>query len=91
MSDEIGELVADGAGSIRGVVLDAEGITDIDSTGAEMLLQLAGDLDEQGITFCLARTRILILDAMERGGLLAVVGRDRVFLEVSDAVDALGG
>ena len=91
LSDEIVALVADGAGSIRAVVLDAEGITDINSTGAEMLVQLAGDLAAQDVTFCLARTRIAILAAMERGGLLAIVGRDRVFLEVSDAVDALGG
>ena len=57
LSDDVTAALAEGvaAAPVRWVVLDAESIGDVDSTGAAVLADLADDLRNRGITFVLAR------------------------------------
>jgi SulP family sulfate permease len=90
LADDIEAAVADGAAPepVRWVVIDAEAIGDIDSTGAGTLADLADGLRERGITLSLARLKATAAGYLERAGVMARIGAEHVYLEVDDAVAA---
>jgi len=69
------------------VVIDAEGISDIDTTATQQLGELLDHLDAVGIEVSWARVRRPVLDMLERSGLIDRIGTDHIFLEVDDAVN----
>ncbi len=75
--------------SLRLVVLDAMGMTDLDYTGARALRQLLDQLDSSGVSFSMARTNNTVRAGLARGGLLARIGEDHLFDSVGEAVTAL--
>ena len=64
---------------LRFVIIDAEGINEIDATGEEMLGHLAQRLDEAGIELLIARAKKQLWDTFERTGLMERLGREHVF------------
>ena len=70
------------------VVLDMESVYDIDSSGAQTLLELMDGLDEQDVRLVFARVRSELRDELQNSGIEARVGQDRIYLEVDDAVRA---
>jgi sulfate permease, SulP family len=90
LADDIVAATAEGAAPepVRWVVIDAESIGDVDSTGAGMLADLADALRERGITLALARLKAAVAAYLDRAGTLGKVGADHVYLEVDDAVAA---
>jgi sulfate permease, SulP family len=75
--------------SLRLVVLDAMGMTDIDYTGACALRQMLDQLDHSGLSFALARINKTARAGLARSGLLARIGEDHLFASVGEAVNAL--
>ncbi len=76
--------------ALRLVVIDASGVTEIDYTGAQVMIQAIDDLRTRNIQVALARLSAeRAADQARRTGLLAAVGTDHVFLAVEDAVRAL--
>ena len=61
------------------VIIDAEGINSIDSTGEEMLGMLTERLREAGVELIFARAKKQLWDTFERTGLMDKLGRDHVF------------
>jgi SulP family sulfate permease len=61
------------------VIIDAEGINSIDSTGEEMLGMLTERLREAGVELIFARAKKQLWDTFERTGLIEKLGRDHVF------------
>jgi SulP family sulfate permease len=90
LADDISAAVADGAAPepVRWVVIDAESIGDVDSTGAAVLADVAEDLRQRGVTLALARLKAPVAAYLARAGVVDKVGADRVYLEVDDAVAA---
>lgn len=75
---------------VRGVVLDALGMGDIDYTGIVSLGEVLDDLDSAGIAFAIARAGETVRDEMTRAGLTPQrVPADRYFPDVEAAVRAL--
>ena len=68
------------------LVIDAEGISDIDTTAIQQLEELLDELEKANVSVSLARVRQPVHDMLERSGLLARIGDDAIFLEVDDAV-----
>ena len=77
-------------GKPTAVVIDAQAITDVDSTGATMLGELADDLRADGVTLALARLTTPVDAYLGRFGVIERVGRANIYLEVDTAVAALG-
>lgn len=86
--DEIRELVAAGDPPIRAVLVNAEAITDLDTTGVDVVSRLLDDLAAEDVTLTFARVRSPVREMMRRTGLEEKVGSDRFFLQVDDAVTA---
>ncbi|HSG10613.1 MAG TPA: sulfate permease [Gammaproteobacteria bacterium] len=64
---------------LKFVIIDAEGINEIDATGEEMLHNLIGRLRESGIELIIARAKKQLWDTFERTKLLEALGSDHMF------------
>jgi MFS superfamily sulfate permease-like transporter len=75
---------------LRLIVLEASAILDIDFTAAQMLSRLIQQCHDEKITFAIARLESLRAQAaMHRFGIDAVLGPDRLYHSVEEAVRAL--
>jgi sulfate permease, SulP family len=90
LADDVEAAVAEAAAPapIRWVVIDAESIGDVDSTGAGTLADLADSLRERGIRLALARVKASVAAYLARAGVMDKIGGGYVYLEVDDAVAA---
>jgi SulP family sulfate permease len=70
------------------VILDAESIDDIDSTGIQVMGELLDVLDERGIAFVMARVRTELRDELASTSFDTRLAGDGVYLQVDDAVTA---
>ena len=70
------------------LVIDAEGVSDIDTTAIQQLDELLDDLDDADVAVAFARVRKPVRDMVQRSGMLdRLGGDDAIFLEVDDAVE----
>jgi high affinity sulfate transporter 1 len=87
LSQEVMSLV-DVPDPPRWLVLDADAIDDIDYTGAQTLLELAGHLERRGIVFAVAAASDDMRRELDRFGLTERIGSDRYFDSPLAARDA---
>ena len=83
------QMLDSAADPVRALVLDANGISDIDYTGVRMLGELIAELKQREVAIGMARSSHLIHRQLERGGLLQSLGPDRMFATVEEAAGAL--
>jgi len=86
-SQRLSELVAAEVG-LRCVVLDAEAISDFDSTAAETLENLAADLARLDIELWIARANEPLRKMLQVTGLTERLGEENIHLTVRAAVEA---
>jgi anti-anti-sigma factor len=70
------------------LVFDAEGVSTIDSSGTEMLEQLADQLEQKPINLAMARAKQPVLDTLEATGLGDLIGSVNFYPNVESAVDS---
>jgi high affinity sulfate transporter 1 len=73
---------------VRWLVLDADAITHVDTTGLQALVEVAKDLRREEITLTIARLQTRMANQLEAGGVIDVVGRGHLYPTVRAAVDA---
>ncbi len=64
---------------LKFVIIDAEGINEIDATGEEMLHELDKRLQSAGIELLIARAKKQIMDILKRTGFVEAMGVERFF------------
>jgi SulP family sulfate permease len=74
---------------VRAVIIDANGISDIDYTGLQALRALTAELGHRGVSIEIARASHLVHHDLKHGALLARLGADHLFTSVQDAVNAV--
>lgn len=74
---------------LKFLILDAQGINSIDSTGEDVLETLAARLKSNGIQIMLVRGKLQIIDKLDKSGLLDIIGRDWVFRRSTEAINYL--
>lgn len=72
----------------RWLVLDAEGMTQIDAAGLRALGTLLDELEEEGIGFAVARLKSAMAARLDAAEMTERIGRERFYGTVSGAVDA---
>ncbi|MFI4974383.1 MAG: SulP family inorganic anion transporter [Caulobacterales bacterium] len=86
------EAIADGAGQLRLIVLEASSIVEVDFTAAEILSEVIAKARAAGMDFAVARLEsIRAQAAFERFGVTERLGRDHLFHSVEQAIRTLGG
>lgn len=83
------EATADGDGAVKAVVIDLSPVTDVDASAVHFLAAYVRGARARGLDVALANPSCDVAKILARAGLDALVGRDRVFVRVGDAVDAL--
>ena len=87
--EEVEKLVTQGPTPIKAFVLDAEAISDIDTTGAEVLHQVLTLFAKRRVTFAVARANPQLPPLLKRYDLLELIGEDRLYPTNRHAVAAL--
>jgi SulP family sulfate permease len=88
MRSDISAAIDEADPPIQDVLFDAEAVYDVDSTGAQTLLEMLDALDELGIGFAMARVRSELRDEFLTVGLDKRLAGDGIYLEVDDGVKA---
>ena len=80
----IQELTAENV-ALRKVVIDAEAVHLTDTDGADILIQVAQELQSDGASLALAQAHPATLALWRRAGLIDVIGEGAIFASVRDA------
>jgi sulfate permease, SulP family len=88
LEDRARELIDDGAGPLRALVLDLEGVNFIDSQGAEQLAAIHELVEAQEATLRLARVKPHVLVVLRADGFVERLGSDHIHGNVHRAVEA---
>ena len=84
--DRLDEMVFKRKGKLRLIVLDAESINRLDSTGVEMLKDRIRYFHKKDIQFYFAGVKGPVRDAMFKGGILEIIDVNHFFMRANGAV-----
>jgi SulP family sulfate permease len=87
-TERLEELVTNAGAGLNCVILDAEPISDFDSTAAEALENLDANLERLGIELWIARANQPLRDLFQVTGLTQRLGQDNLYPSVRAAVTA---
>jgi SulP family sulfate permease len=87
-TERLGELVANASPGLKCVVLNAEAISDFDSTAAEALENLDVDLERVGADLWIARANAPLRELLTTTGVMKRLGAERIYPSVRAAVEA---
>jgi SulP family sulfate permease len=87
-TERLGDLVVDAGPGLKCIILDAEAISDFDSTAAEALENLDTDLERRGVEFWIARANGPLRDLLQATGLTTRIGEENIHPSVRAAVMA---
>jgi SulP family sulfate permease len=87
-TERLEELIANAGEGLKCVILDAEAISDFDSTAAEALESLDADLERVGADLWIARANAPLRELLTATGLTTRLGADRIYPSVRAAVEA---
>lgn len=82
------ELIDKKGKALRMVVIDADSINGMDSTAVLAIEELLRYCNERKVLFAFAGAKGPVRDMLFRSGLLDIIGQDRCFMRIQDAVDA---
>lgn len=84
--DKILEVVASKP-ALKYIIIDGEGINQLDSTGEEVLHHLAERLQSNGIHILVARMKKQFMDTIRATGLIEKMGERHFFARIQNALD----
>jgi SulP family sulfate permease len=87
-TERLDDLIANAGGGLKCVILDAEAISDFDSTAAEAMENLDADLERLGVELWVARANGPLRDLLDVTGLTKRLGKDNIYISVRAAVEA---
>jgi SulP family sulfate permease len=87
-SDRLDELVTNAGKELKCVILDAEAISDFDTTSAEALENIDANLERIGVEFWIARANKPLRHLLEITGLTTRIGKEYIYPSVRAAVTA---
>jgi sulfate permease, SulP family len=87
-TERLEDLIADAGEGLKCIVLDAEAISDFDSTAAEALENLDQDMERRSIELWIARANKPLRDLLQATGLTARIGEENIYPSVRAAVTA---
>jgi high affinity sulfate transporter 1 len=82
-------VVADATPAPHALVIDAETMALVDTTGTAVLAELADELGHRGVVLAIAAAKTRVRNILQRAGLEQQIGAGRLYQTVGGAVDAL--
>jgi SulP family sulfate permease len=90
LANEVRRLVVEAGAPVGAVLIPAQQINDLDSTGGDQLGKLATELEAKGITLSFAEVKAPLRDAMRRSGLEEKIGGHHIYDSIADGVQGFG-
>lgn len=90
-TDEVRSLVEHAPDPLHRLVIDASAITAVDYSAARSVREVCDDLSRRGIELVFARVSPYLRSDMDRHGITAAIGADRIFATMHEALDAARG
>jgi high affinity sulfate transporter 1 len=87
-TERLETLIANAGPGLRCVILDAEAISDFDSTAAEALENVDADLERLGVELWIARANEPLRELLTATGLTTRIGAEHIYPSVRAAVTA---
>ena len=87
-ANKVRTLIGEATVPVRGVLIAAQQINHLDSTGADQLTRLNDELGGKGITLSFAEVKSPLREAMRRTGLEEQIGQEQFHESVEEAVQA---
>jgi high affinity sulfate transporter 1 len=87
-ADRVRQAVASSPTPARWVIVAAEPVTDLDTTAADVLLELEEELTAEGVDLRFAEMKDPVKDRLKRYGLFERFGADHFYPTVGEAVSA---
>jgi high affinity sulfate transporter 1 len=85
-ADEVRRLIAEAATPVSEVLIPAQQINQLDTTGAEQLAKLKTELGAKGIALSFAEAKSALLESMRRTGLEEKIGTDHFYKSIEEGV-----
>lgn len=85
--ERMAAMIRDKGPGLKVIVLNAQSINDLDSTASEVLMDIVGDCQKQGIAFYLTEVIGPVRDVLWRTGMLDKIGADHFQMRIQDALD----
>jgi sulfate permease, SulP family len=87
-TNEITKVLKHSEPKAREILLDAETISDMDTTASDTFKDMLDSFDRQGVKFAIARLHAPVREFMRKDGVLDRVGEENIYPRVADAVAA---
>ena len=87
-AEQVRQLISDAITPIREVLVPAQQINQLDSTGANQLERLRTELEAKGISLSFVEVKSALREAMRRNGLEEKIGADHFFESIHEGVQA---
>ena len=88
LSSEIRRRTDQAPSTVSEVLLPAQQINHLDSTGAAQLIALHNELEARGIRLSFAEVKTTLLAAMQNNGVAAALGTDHFYESIAEGVGA---
>jgi SulP family sulfate permease len=88
LRNQVRDLVRSAPDPVRAVILNMEAVTDLDTTGAQVMERLLDDLGSMGVRLSLARVRTHVREMLARTGLEEKIAAENIHPTVQLAVDS---
>ena len=86
--EQIDRFALEKGSDLKAIILDAEVINNIDSTGAAILGALKDQYEKRNIRLFITNVKGPVRDVMAKSGLTQKVGSEHFFMSIQAAVDA---
>jgi SulP family sulfate permease len=86
--EQILRLATESEDGVREIIVNAEAIYDVDTTGLASLERVTRELRDRGVRLSMARVRTSLRRLMRRTGVESAIGEENFHLRVADAVTA---
>jgi high affinity sulfate transporter 1 len=87
-ANRVRQVVRDAQHRPTSFILNAESMPILDTTGADILASVHAELEKQGMTLSIARSKGWFRETLEKSGLVDRIGRDRMFSTLEEAIEA---
>jgi len=87
-ADRVRQCIAEAATPVREVLVPAQQINQLDSTGADQLAKLQSELGAKGISLSFAGVKSALREAMRRTDLEGTIGAEQFYESIHDGVQA---
>jgi len=86
LGDRLHEIFVSSGSDLNGIVLSMEGVDFIDTEGSDAVKQIAQAAQRLGIDLHLARTKVQVIEVLQRDGVIDLIGADHIHADIAGAV-----